>query len=201
MIKIFHRLLWTFIIAFAMVTCADTSGETEALQAAQIDSTKAYGIEPHVFPSLTTTAQSQVAQWSVFGDFEADAKALNGKTIEELRDRTERLITFTDSLSKKIPDSLYTNPIFSRLIVVKTRVGMLHQEVHRNPPDSVGIESSIKEMNIAVSNMIIQINEKFQKDAIDIQRKEDEEKELEKQRRFLDSVREAELEDQNRSGL
>ena len=126
---------------------------------------------------------------------------INGKTLQQLRDRTERLVTFTDSLAKKIPDSLYTNPIFARLMVVRTRAGMLNQEVHRLPPDSLKIEMSIKEMNIAVSNMIIQINEKFQKDAIELERREDEKKELEKQQRFLDSVREAELEDQNRQNL
>jgi hypothetical protein len=48
-------------------------------------------------------------------------------------------------------------------------------------------------MNIAVKNLIIQINEKFQKDAIDLQRIENEKKEIEKQKQLLDSVYQIEL--------
>ncbi len=189
-----------FVLFLGVLACGDTTSQEESPESL-IDSTMIYGSEPHRFPTLSSQALALIGQWSVYGEFEADAKALNGKTIEELIDRTERLVSFTDSLSKKIPDSLYTNPIFARLMVVKTRVGMLNQEVNRIPPDSLSIENGIKEMNIAVSNMIIQINEKFQKDAIELERREDEKKELEKQRKFLDSVREAELEDQNKSGL
>jgi len=50
-------------------------------------------------------------------------------------------------------------------------------------------------MNTSVKNLIVQINEKFQKDAIDLQRVTNEKQELEKQQRFLDSVFQIELQD------
>ena len=54
------------------------------------------------------------------------------------------------------------------------------------------------QMNQATISLINQINEKFQKDRIDAQRRDDELKELEKQKRFVDSVELLELADQKR---
>ena len=51
------------------------------------------------------------------------------------------------------------------------------------------------EMNGAVKNLIVQLNEKFQKDKIDFTRKEDEENELKKQQRYKDSITNLELQD------
>ena len=51
--------------------------------------------------------------------------------------------------------------------------------------------------NALSDDLCSEIIEKFEKDAIDMQRLDDEKKEVEKQRRFLDSVYEAELQDQS----
>ena len=53
----------------------------------------------------------------------------------------------------------------------------------------------MEELNLAVKNLIVQLNEKFQKDNIDFQRKEDEENELKKQQRYKDSIMNLELQD------
>ena len=60
------------------------------------------------------------------------------------------------------------------------------------------IEANIEEANNAIENLIVQLNEKFQKDGIDLQRIDNEKKELEKQKKFLDSVYRAELKDQKK---
>jgi len=76
-------------------------------------------------------------------------------------------------------------------------VYLLNQELNKSRPDSVKIQLNIAELNTSYTNLIIQINEKFEKDAIDLQRVDDEKKELKKQKRFLDSVYQAELQDQS----
>ncbi len=103
-----------------------------------------------------------------------------------------------NSLIKKIPDTLNTPLIFSRVIVVKTRTQLLNQEVNKAHFDSVRLQDDFKEMNISVKNLFIQINEKFEKDAVDLQRVDSENKELVLQKQFLDAVYKAELEDQNK---
>jgi hypothetical protein len=74
-------------------------------------------------------------------------------------------------------------------------VNLLNQQVHKSKVDSAAIAIQLEELTFATINLFLQINEKLQKDAIDLQRIDDEKKELEKQKRFLDSVYLAERND------
>ena len=186
----------SLFLCFGIYSCGDPSSETEQTTL-QVDTTIRYGQKGIEFPKLSEKTKFQLAQWAVFDDFEMEAITISGSTIEALKVKTERLIIHTDSLAKKIPDTLNTNLVVSRLMVVGTRTKLLHQEVHRARLDSAKIVNHIEEFNNALVNFLRQLNEKFQKDAIDEQRKDDEKKELEKQKRFLDSVYQVELEDKN----
>ena len=150
-----------------------------------------------VLPQLSRSANELTFSWGAFEDFDAVIKSINGVSLSELKNTTERLILITDSLAKKIPDSLNTQPIRSRLIVVSTEARLLKQEANKARSDSSEIALQISNLEEAASEFYFHIEEKLQKDAIDMQRIEDEKKELEKQRKFLDSVYQAELEDQN----
>ncbi len=188
------RTLSFFTCFLIIVSCGDTLETTEAPQII-VDSTTLYGNKAFVFPLLSENAKSYISQWGAFEDFEVEAKNINGSTVEALRDKSERLISRIDSLTKKVPDTLQTQSIISRVMVAKTRASLLRQEVNKGRIDSLRLQAYLDEMNMATKNLIIQINEKFQKDAIDFQRKDDEKKELEKQKRFLDSVYKSELQD------
>lgn len=185
----------SLFLCFGSYSCGDSSTKEET--SVQVDNTIHYGEKGVEFPKLSEKTKIQLAQWAVFDDFEMEATTISGSTIEELKVKTERLIAHSDSLAKKIPDTLNTKLVASRLLVVGTRSQLLHQEVHRARLDSAKIVNHINEFNFAVMNFLQQLNEKFQKDAIDEQRKDDEKKELEKQKRFLDSVYQEELKDKN----
>jgi hypothetical protein len=178
-----------------LISCGNPSEEINNPLERQ-NSTTLFGNKKFVFPQLSENAKEYITQWGAYEDFDGEAKSLNGSTIEDLRDKTERLISRIDSLTKMVPDTLKTQPIVSRVMVAKTRASLLRQEVHEATIDSTRLEEQINEMNMATKNLIIQINEKFLKDDIDFQRKDDEKKELEKQKRFLDSVYQSELNDQ-----
>jgi len=81
--------------------------------------------------------------------------------------------------------------------VVTTEARLLRQQANKGRTDSTEIALQIANLEEAASEFYFHIDEKLQKDAIDMQRIEDEKKELEKQKRFLDSVYQAELEDQS----
>jgi hypothetical protein len=190
------KLLLIFISGLVLTACGNTSED----QGAQPENTSWQGsIAPKGvdIPILSEVVKTQTSQWSVFEDFEIEVRSINGSSLEKLRSSTERLVQYSDSLSKKIPDTLRNNAVRSRLTVVKTRANLLFQAVHKSRTDSLQLANAIAEMNKATSNFFVQLNEKFQKDAIDLQRKDDEEKELEKQKKFLDSVYKAELQDKN----
>src|SRR5690606_10488230 len=183
------------IISGFIFSCGNSSEEN---QKPKNDASILFGDTDFAFPPLSAPAQEQATRWGVLEDFLLEAKNINGSNYEALRTRSERMKQYSDSLFKNIPDTLNTNSIKSRLLVVKTRSELLFQTSHLDAIDSLKLQNSVEEMNVAVNNLIIQLNEKFQKDNIDFQRKEDEENELKKQQRYKDSILNLELQDKKK---
>jgi hypothetical protein len=183
------------LLPMIWISCGRSSQEERVSQNAIRDTVR-FGINKYTFPQLSKNTKEQLENWSVYDDFYSEASTLNDIGVEVLRIKTDKLLRHADSLSKKIPDTLYTNAIYSRLTIVKTRVKLLQQTLGRGVLDKDKVEIHIAETNNAVKNLIVQLNEKFQKDGIDSQRIDNEKKELEKQKKFLDSVYIAELKDQ-----
>ncbi|MCG2420279.1 hypothetical protein K8089_14725 [Aequorivita sp. F47161] len=184
------------VIAFAF-SCGNSSEENKT-ETPNNDASIIFGDKNYAFPQLSEPAKKQAVHWGVLEDFLAEAKNANGNNYQDLRNRSERLQEYADSLYKKIPDTLDTKPIHSRLLVLKTRTALLFQASHQATIDSLKVENSLKEMNWAVKDLIVQLNEKFQKDKIDFLRKEDEENELKKQQRAKDSIINLELQDKKK---
>lgn len=184
-----------FLICFLLISCGNSSEETKTQQPPHNITSRLYGDANFVFPKLTSEAKLEVSHWGAYEDFDMEAKSINGNNIEALQIKTSQLVSHIDSLTKKIPDTLNTRAIFSRVIVVKTRSQLLEQEVNKSRIDSLQVQNYLNEMNISVKNLIVQINEKFQKDAIDLQRIDNEKQELKKQKKFIDSVYQIELQD------
>ena len=194
------KYLSTFIfsillVCFIFFSCENSSEEKKTQQPNHEIISSIYGNTNFVFPELTTEAKIEVAHWGAYEDFDLEAKSINGNNIEALQIKTNQLVSHIDSLTKKIPDTLNTRAISTRVIVVKTRSQLLEQEVNKSRIDSIQVQNCLNEMNISVKNLIVQINEKFQKDAIDLQRIDNEKQELKKQQRFIDSVYQIELQD------
>ncbi len=185
------------IFLFGSVSCQDASEISEVIKDEPVDNSMHFGLEGAALPKLSEEVKLQITQWPIFEDYIFEATTMGGKTVEQLRTKTERLLPQADSLSKQLPDTLKTTLISSRLLVVDTRLKLLHQKVHRNRLDSLAVALDINELRMAVTNFVNQLNEKLQKDNIDFQRKDDEKKEIEKQKRFLDSVYRAELQDKS----
>lgn len=184
-----------------LISSCGNSGDSPDLEQDQTlqDSTRLYGKADYPFPNLTPQSREALTQWPIFEEFKSEVTTINGHSVAVIRNKSERLISHTDSLRRTIPDTLNTQPIYSRLMVTQTRAMLLNQEASRDRLDTLLLETAMDEFNQSVSSLFVQINEKFQKDQIDRQRADDEKTELEKQKRFLDSVEQLELEDQNRT--
>lgn len=189
--------LFTFLLVCVIIfACGNNSNETNQEPIKQVVNSSIYGNTDYKFPLLSQNARTEVIKWGAFEDFEQQAKTINGNTIEGIQDKANLMVSHIDSLIKKIPDTLNTPVIFSRVIVVKTRAKLLNQEVNKVHLDSIRLQDYFNELNISITNLITQINEKMEKDAIDMQRVDNEKQELELQKQFLDSVYKAEIEDQ-----
>lgn len=184
------------LFCWLLVCCGNETGEETSIQTTTIDTLR-FGLSKENIPSLSTGLQKVIENWSVYPEFSLEVAQFQNMDLEALKLRSAKLASLTDSLSNSIPDTLFTEPIQSRLVILKTRSQLLQQEAGKNNIDPKAIENQISETNKAIKNFVIQLNEKLQKDAIDMQRIDNEKKELEKQRKFLDSVYQAELKDQN----
>ena len=192
------KILVFFIVSLIVFSCGNNQKEPIQKVIPQKINSSIYGNPNFEFPTISESARGEVIQWGAFEDFEEQAKTINGNNLEAIQPKSILMVSHIDSLIKKIPDTLNTPLIFSRVIVVKTRTQLLNQEVNKAHFDSVRLQDDFKEMNISVKNLFIQINEKFEKDAVDLLRVDSENKELVLQKQFLDAVYKAELEDQNK---
>ncbi|MFC7356294.1 hypothetical protein ACFQO1_01235 [Jejudonia soesokkakensis] len=183
-------------LGFLVVSCGNSSEETQ-IQLPTIDTAVRYGNKNFTLPALSPNAREEAIKWSVYEDFENEITQINGSNIEALLSSTERLVQFSDSLIKTVPPTLNEQAISSRLLVTKTRANLLHQEIRLSRLDSLAIETKIEQLNQATKNLIVRINEKFTKQSIDLERKDDEEAELKKQKKFQDSVFQVELRDRD----
>lgn len=185
-----------FIVSLILFSCGNNKGESTQKVIPQKINSSIYGNTNFEFPKISENARAEVMHWGAFEDFEEQTKTINGNAMEALQIKSILMVSHIDSIIKKIPDTLNTPLIFSRVMVVKTRTQLLNLEINKAHFDSVRLQDYFKEMNISVRNLFIQINEKFEKDAIDLQRVDSETKELALQKEFMDAVYKAELEDQ-----
>lgn len=185
------------LLSLALIIFSCGNSEEKIEEAPKNDVSIIFGDKNFEFPELSAPAKKQAVHWGILEDFVAEAKNANGSNYQDLRNRSELLKQYSDSLLSKIPDTLNTKPITSRLFVLKTRSELLFQTANQSKIDSIKLESSIEEMNMALNNLIVQLNEKFQKDAIDSQRKNNERNELKKQQRYRDSIMNLERQDIN----
>ncbi len=186
-------VILTFVIT--IFSCGSSEENELPLQDVQLDTLR-YGKTAYAFPRVSNNVQEITANWLFYSEFETTMTGLKNLTLEELKDNTRLLLEYTDSIRTKLPDTLITRSIGSRIRVIKTRLKLLELEANKGRIDSTKIEMQIAETQAAVNNFVVQINEKFQKDGIDLQRVENEKKELEKQRNYLDSIQQLELRDQ-----
>ena len=189
-------LPFIYLLFFVFLSCGDTSVEENQLQDVKTD-TLLFAEKGFTLPALSPQASKLVENWPIFQEFKAEASGFKNLQLENLKSKTERLLVQVDSLSKNIPDTLFSNAIQSRVTIVKTRVHLLKQEASRGRIRPEEIENNLLETQKAITAFIIQINEKVLKDKIDFQRKDDEEKELEKLKKTRDSIFNLELKDQN----
>ena len=173
---------YLFLFSLLIFACGKSPEETTQNLSTQNYNLSTYGDTLFIVPSLPDNVRAEVIQWGAFEDFEEQAKTINGITLEMLKNKSNRMVSHIDSILKKIPDTLNTPIIYSRLLVVKTRTHLLNQEARKVHLDSISLEKKLIDLNISVKNLFVQINEKLEKDQIDLQRNNNEKIEIESQK-------------------
>ncbi len=185
------------LVLFIFASCGNDDNSTTEASQKNLIVEAVYGKNNHTAPIPNAEVIEITEKWGAYNDFTDDITKVNRNTIEGLKVVVDRLVVSSDSLYRFIPDTLNTRPISSRLIVLETRIKLLKQALGYGRLDSIQVEENISEINMAHTNFISQMNEKFDKDAINQEQKDVEDREIEQ--RKLDSIFKAELQDNNRS--
>lgn len=150
------------------------------------DSSTKYNLPETEFVKQSPITENATAQWTVFHELKSTLASIPEADLQKIRTQSEKMTHYSDSLMKQIPASLETMPIKSRLDVVHSRLEMFNQTANKILVDSLELKNDYRESVTAFNILLHQINEKFDKDAIQIT--EDKNFIYEKQQRLRDSI-------------
>ena len=154
-------------LLFVVLSCIDSQPAASQTNAGQITDTKLFGQPDAMLPDFSGSSENYISQWPVFDDLITEVLAINQASLKTIQQRSNMLVSRMDSLTKNIPDTLNTQPIYARVIITKTRAAIVKQVAHKGRLDTLAMQQAISQMNLATANLIIQINEKFEKDTQD----------------------------------
>jgi hypothetical protein len=177
-------------IFFVVLSCKDNLSEDSTTNTKQITDTKLFGNPDAMLPDFSQSSENYISQWPVFDDLITEVLAINQASLKTIQQRSNILVSRMDSLTKNIPDTLNTQPIYARVIVTKTRAAIVKQVANKSRLDTLAMQQAISQMNLATANLIIQINEKFEKDTQDntVKNNELQEKEVLKKRLYSEDI-------------
>ena len=181
-------LFFSSICLLFVVSCIDSQQTATQTKIDQVTGSKLFGQVDAMLPDFSESSENYISQWPVFDDLITEVLAINQASLTTIQQRSNLLVSRMDSLTKNIPDTLNTQPIYSRVIITKTRAAIVKQVANKGRLDTLEMQKAIMQMNLATANLIIQINEKFEKDTQDNSVKNNELKEKQVLKKRLDSV-------------
>jgi|TARA_B110000090_G_scaffold35996_1_gene39176 hypothetical protein len=181
-------LFFSSICLLFVVSCIDSPRAATQNKIDQVADSKLFGQADAMLPDFSDSSENYISQWPVFDDLITEVLAINQASLTTIQQRSNLLVSRMDSLTKNIPDTLNTQPIYSRVIITKTRAAIVKQVANKGKLDTLEMQKAIMQMNLATANLIIQINEKFEKDTQDNSVKNNELKEKQVLKKRLDSV-------------
>ena len=181
-------LFFSSICLLFVVSCIDSQQTATQTKIDQVTDSKLFGQADAMLPDFSESSENYISQWPVFDDLITEVLAINQASLTTIQQRSNLLVSRMDSLTKSIPDTLNTQPIYSRVIITKTRAAIIKQVANKGRLDTLEMQKAILQMNLATANLIIQINEKFEKDTQDNSVKNNELKEKQVLKKRLDSV-------------
>ncbi len=154
-------------LLFVVLSCIDSQQAASQTKTEQVTDAKLFGQPDAMLPDFSESSENYISQWPVFDDLITEVLAINQASLKTIQQRSNLLVSRMDSLTRNIPDTLNTQPIYARVIITKTRAAIVKQEANKGRLDTLAMQQAISQMNLATANLIIQINEKFEKDIQD----------------------------------
>ncbi|WP_157957260.1 hypothetical protein [Winogradskyella tangerina] len=160
------------IVLVLVMNCKGDQNTTDPVEenaSNQKDVITARAIENFKFTDyvLSANGESVVANWDKYQELAIQVSYLRKADLTFFNGDKTLLKGFIDTLKMKIPDTLQTNAIVSRTVIMETTLLRLNENLTLdNIQDSLKLQS-VKEVLVAFSNLNYQINKKIEKDIYD----------------------------------
>ena len=113
---------------------------------------------------LSSTSEEAVTDWQKFQELLKQTDFLKKADLSFFSGERLLLTTFFQELTVEMPLDIQTNEIMARMVVLETKAQKLNSHLRLdNMPKAEQVEA-IKEYLIALSNLKLQINKKFEYD-------------------------------------
>lgn len=113
---------------------------------------------------LSEASEQAVADWQKFQELLKQTDFLKKADLSFFSDDRLLLTTFFQELTVEMPQEIKTNEIMARLVVLETKAQKLNSLLRLDNIPKVERIEGIKEYLIALSNLKLQINKKFEYD-------------------------------------
>ncbi len=180
-----QKLVILTVVLFFFYSCKNKEKEEEIVDIQEKVEVPNSSLQ---IPVLSPETSNAIASWQRFQEFEDDLKRINQSGIRRYIRETERMAAAADSLLISIPQTLKSNAISSRMRVVNARTKLLNEALHQKGSDSLRVRNNLIETNLAYTNLLNQINEKFEKQRIDSLAKTDKNIDINKKQQRNDSI-------------
>lgn len=112
--------------------------------------------------ALSTDSKEAVQNWQRYQELIANIEYLKKADFSFFGGKNELIINLLKDLKNEIPKELRTPSIKERLIVLETKILKFHSSLKLSGMKKNVLLKDIKEILVAISNLHLQINKKFE---------------------------------------
>ncbi|MDP5077992.1 MAG: hypothetical protein NWQ19_07850 [Nonlabens sp.] len=150
------KILTPILLMLLMVACTQKKRTDAAETPVSDDDTAIYA---HSKMTLVGEAQQVAITWEDYQQFITELE-----NYDHSKPATNRLTELADNMVASIPSDLIEQPVMSRLVVLRTRIGIYGSAIRNN---SISKKERVKKYNdmiLALDQFHIQLNEKLNYD-------------------------------------
>ena len=174
-LKVKNLILLSSLILFLNSSCVKTT-ESNEKKLEEVSSEKlkvnANDISQLKYTefALSNLSEKSTEDWLKFQELQEEIEILKKGDLSFFKNEKAILQSFFKDLKVEIPESLNINSILVRLSVLETTMFKLEGTSKINNVKKELLLNAIKEVLVAYSNVILQMNKKFEKDSQNVQK-------------------------------
>lgn len=174
--QVFFKISCVLLVTFSLISCNnDQKNEAASVdEIVQIDSTiitakdiSQINFTEYAFSDIT---QNKTSNWQKFNELSDKIELLKTGDLSFFKDDKAILEGFISDLKSEVPESLNTSAILVRLTVIETVFLKLEGLASLSTAKKEDVISAITDVLVSHSNLIFQINKKFEKESQKIEK-------------------------------